>query len=48
MLGGELFPPEIYKPVDRVFSADGTPDGEVNIQSIKINLKERVQIPQKK
>ena len=45
---GELFPPEIYEQVDQTVWADGTPGKVVNIQPIKVNLKERVWIPLKK
>ena len=40
--------PEIYEQANRTICADGTPGKAVNVQSIKVNLKEGAQVPQKK
>ena len=45
---GELFPPEIYEQINQTVWADGTPGKVVNIQFIKVNLKDRVWVPWKK
>ena len=42
---GKLFPPESYEQVDQAVGADGTPGRVINIQLVKINLKEGAQIP---
>ena len=44
----ELFPPKISEQVDRAIWGNGTAGVEVNIETVNINLKGGVQIPQKK
>ena len=44
---GDLFPPEIYKQVDKTVWADGPPSKAVNMQPTKVNLKEGAWAPQK-
>ena len=46
--GVEPFPPEICEQVDQTAWADGTPGKAVNVQPIKIYLKEGARVPRKK
>ena len=46
--GGELFPPEIHKQVHRTVWAKGTPGKVVNVQPIKVHVKEGVWVIQEK
>ena len=47
-LGGKLFPPKIYEQVNQAIWADESQGIAVNIQPVKINLKEGLKIARKK